>query len=438
MSVSFVSLILPTHTTDIKVDDIDGDGQAEIVVVGKDNGTDVPSGISLYVYKEKGEQWEQIKKIKLGQKAIFWEVQKGVWGMDALGIRNLYADSEEYLIRQDTWLKGLRKASPKEADFVHDLNDDGENEFLLNKDSSLYGFSAGNISWGQVSIPVVSSIREYSKTGGAALEVAKRSAPVVVQDVDGDGIKDLIFLKSTQAEVHYSVNGMLGTKRIETIDLPINVEPQQERNVKKELSTVQFVDLNSDQKIDMIWRYWITGENRFGASSEIGWAFGHGSGFDEAQSFIQEQAIVDLQVSDVDSDGDQDLLLIGIDLGLGSLAAAMVSQSASVNLLQSRLDDRKFQNPQELSHFSFPIKLQDVLDYHGEIDINDDGQKDIMVLLIDRYIEYYRNGDKLEEVRNEKLEVTGGNFYLGCLACERPTVVIWKKGSVQAQIFHVK
>ena len=135
MSISFVSLILPTHTKDIKIDDIDNDGQAEIIVIAKDNADDVPAGISLYIYEDKGAKWERTQKIRLRKKAIFWEVQNGIWGMDGAGIQNLY--TQTLAVDSKTWLRGLGKASPKQADFVHDLNGDGEMEFLINSNGKI-------------------------------------------------------------------------------------------------------------------------------------------------------------------------------------------------------------------------------------------------------------------------------------------------------------
>ena len=425
------------HTKDIKVDDIDNDGQAEIVIIAKNNSDDVPSGISLYVYEDKGTKWEQTKKINLGKKALFWEVQKGIWGMDGNGVRNLYYPDTR-LVSHQTWLKELGETSPKEADFVHDLNGDGELEFLINSGGKISVWSQSGESWGVLPVPKIGSIREYSKTGGTALEIAQRSAPVVVQDVNGDGVQDIVFLKSTKAEVNYSSNWMLGTSK-QTIDLPINVEPQYGSHPKRELRWLEFTDINGDQKIDLIWQYWLTGETRFGASSEIGWALGNGSGFDEAQSFTQEQAIVNVRLEDLESDDDLDLMLIGTDLGLGSLATALVSQSASADLQISSFDAGKFQsNPKEVYSFSLPIKMQDVLDYSEKLDLNRDGKKDLMVVLIDQYIELHRVGDGFEEARREKLSIKGGKFHIGCLECKEPTVVIWQKGTVQAQIFHVK
>lgn len=436
MSISFFSIILPVNTTDIKVDDIDNDGVAEIVVVAKNNSDDVPAGSSLYVYEEKTSGWERVQKIKLGKKAVFWEVENGIWGIDGDGIQNLYTQTT--VLQSRTWLSGLGKASPKQADFVNDLNWDREPEFVLNSDGKISVHSESGRDWGTIPIPKIGSIREYSKTGGAALEIAQRSAPVVVEDVNGDGIKDLIFLMSTTAEIHFSADGVLGVEK-KVIELPINVEPQYTTRSKRELSSIEFVDLNGDQKMDMVWRYWLTGETRFGAKSEVGWALGNGAGFETSQSFIQEQAIVNTQVEDLDSDGDRDLLLFGTDLGLGSLAAALVSQSASVNLQVSNFENERFQSqPMTIHTFSLPIKTPDVLDCRSGIDINQDGQTDFMVVLSDKYLEYHRKGSTLKEVRNEKLEMTGGKIYLGCSECSRPTAVIWKKGTVQAQIFHVK
>ena len=151
----------------------------------------------------------------------------------------------------------------------------------------------------------------------------------------------------------------------------------------------------------MIWRYWLTGETRFGASSELGWALGNGTGgFEEAQSFTQEQAIINVRTADLEGDDDLDLLLIGTDLGLGSLATALLSQSASVNLQVSTFEAGQFQaNPAEAYSFSLPIKMPDVLDYSEKIDLNQDGKKDLMVVQADEYIELYRSGSGFTEAK---------------------------------------
>lgn len=433
MSIPFVSLILPTHTTDIKIDDIDNDGQVEIVIVAKNNGADVPRGTSLFVYEDKGDKWTQMQKINLGKKATFWEVKKGIWGIDKDGIQNLYTQTS--VIQSSTWLRGLGKTSPKEASFVHDLNWDGEMEFLLNSNGSLSVFSESGADWGSIEIPKIGSIREYSKTGGSAMEIAQRSAPIVVGDLNGDGLQDLFFLESSEATAFYSSSDKIGASSAK-IQLPINVEPQYSVDPKEDLTWVEFIDINGDQRLDIVWQLWVQSESWFEASSKIGWALGNGSGFDESQFLIPDRAIVNSRLEDLDGDGDLDLLLMGTDLGLGSLASALVSQKASVDLLVSRFDGGAFQSePKELYEFSLPIKKADVLAYNQKIDLNKDGKKDFLVVLVDQYIELQMTESGLKELRRETLPITGGDIYIGGLDTEEATVVIWKKGTVEAQIF---
>ena len=54
-----------------------------------------------------------------------------------------------------------------------------------------------------------------------------------------------------------------------TVDLPINVDPQYTTKQTRELSWIQYKDVNGDGFTDMVWQYWVRGESWFGSTTEI-------------------------------------------------------------------------------------------------------------------------------------------------------------------------
>ena len=90
MPISVTSFLVPSNAISMVVADIDVDGQAEVIIAAKDDQVTVPPGITLYSYEmERDGTLKLDKSYPMGRKAMYWEIQQGLWGMDASGLVDL-------------------------------------------------------------------------------------------------------------------------------------------------------------------------------------------------------------------------------------------------------------------------------------------------------------------------------------------------------------
>lgn len=422
------SLLLLANTQDVVVEDINLDGQLDIILDVKDNLTDVPVGISLVVMEKKQSTWQEGSRISLGQKPIFWQIHQGIWGITAAGLVDLQTQQKH--ISQSTWLEGLSKSTPKKAQFVYDINHDGVVELFLVDSAGTWVQSQNGTKWGSIRPSAEGSLREYSKTGGVQLEVAKRSQPMVVGDVNADGLDDILFLDSAKAQIYYTAQGVVG-QRSTVVSLPINVEEQfgqkqRSNNQKKELNWVEFTDINRDGTLDMLWQYWVTGESWFGATAELGWSLGTGTGFGSAHSMALDKAVVDVRTHDVDGDGDQDIVLLSTDLGVASISKAVLSKTVSSNMTVLSFGNGTFTMLPSFKHsFSIPVDAENAFDYMWISDKNGDGFADVLSMEGNTLQLWYASLAGLSKQESQTLEHRG-NFVRSChQTCVDDRIVVW-------------
>lgn len=365
-------LWLPPNVVDVQTTDLDGDGVLDVVVAAKRSGSVVPASIDLFVYQYQNDTWKKTKQIDLGQKAMFWEAELGLWGIDGDGVQDLWHNRR--MVEQSTLLNGLNQTSPKRADIAHDMENDGSVEWLVHTGTgvAIYNVSQHMFSSSQ---PITGSIRQYSKTGGVQLEVAQRAKPVLFADWNGDGVKDLWWLDGQSALIE--VNGAQSR-----ISLPINVDPQYTAKPARELTWIQYRDLNGDGYTDMVWQYWVRGASWFGSSSEVGWSLSDGSKFLEPMTLPVKQAVLDVRLEDIDADGDLDLWLLGTDFGIASLSKTLLTQQATGVLTVYSFESNAFSKLDTTAwDVSIPIGQDDAFDYQTIPDVNGDGRPELVVLL---------------------------------------------------------
>ena len=338
----------------------------------------------LFVYQYRDDTWTKTKQISLDREAMFWEADRGLWAVDAKGVVDLWSGNR--VVSVGTWLAGLHQTSPKSADIAHDLDSDGNIEWLVHTGAgvSMYENDALVLSSSQ---PVNGSIRQYTKTGGIQLEVAQRAKPIVFADWNGDGMQELWWLDGDQATVQYSETRT-------TIDLPVNVDPQYTTRPSRELSWIRYRDVNGDGYTDMVWQYWVRGESWFGSTSEIGLALSDGVSFQTPTTMSVKKAVLDVRLEDLDNDGDLDLWLLGTDLGIATLSKTLLTQQATASLSVHTFDATSFSNRSSATwEVSIPIGQDDAFDYQTIPDSNGDSRVELAVLLAEEARLYASTND---------------------------------------------
>lgn len=428
MKLLETTLWLPPNVVDVYMTDVDGDGEADVVVAAKPTGADTPAPMDLFVYQYRDETWTKTKQISLGREAMFWEADRGLWAVDAKGVVDLWNGSR--VVSVETWLSGLHQTSPKPADVAHDIDSDGNIEWLVHTGAgvSMYEYDALVLASSQ---PVNGSIRQYTKTGGIQLEVAQRAKPIVFADWNGDGAQELWWLDGGQALVQ-------DAEQRTTIDLPINVDPQYTTRPSKELSWIQYRDVNGDGFTDMVWQYWVRGESWFGSTSEIGMALSDGQSFQTPLAMSVKKAVLDVRLEDLDNDGDLDLWLLGTDLGIATLSKTLLTQQATASLSVYTFDSTSFSKRSSADwEVSIPIGHDDAFDYLTIPDQNGDAKVELAVLLAEEARLYSSNDDSWSLSTTSSLKARG-NWIRGNNLSSSKWLSVWSSGRSTVSMLYVE
>ena len=428
MTLVETTLWLPPNVVDVYMTDVDGDGESDIIVAAKGSGTQVPAPIELFVYQFKEDKWRKTKQIPLGQQAMFWEADRGLWAVDAQGVLDLWRGERVVSVR--TWLNGLHHTSPKSADVVQDMDNDGQVECIVHTGDGVSVYEGDELVLSS-SQPINGSIRQYTKTGGIQLEVAQRAKPILFADWTGDSFQELWWLDGQQARVQLS-------DRSVTVDLPINVDPQYTTKQTRELTWIQYKDVNGDGYTDMVWQYWVRGESWFGSTTEIGWSLSDGSVFKTSETLAIKKAVFDVRLDDVDGDGDLDLWLLGTDLGIASLSKTLLTQEGNATLSVHRFNSDSFSTTASTEwNVSIPIGQDDAFDYQSIPDRNGDSIVDLAVLLAEE-VQIYTSISDSWRLSEEVTLSSRGNWVKGNPIESNRWLSVWTYGRPTVTMFYIK
>ena len=80
----------PPHTVEVRAADVDADGVNELVFVSAKPKGRQPDAVSLTVVKLDAAGRERARSVvELGQRALLWDIERGLWGVDGDGAVNL-------------------------------------------------------------------------------------------------------------------------------------------------------------------------------------------------------------------------------------------------------------------------------------------------------------------------------------------------------------
>lgn len=425
MSWVLNTLYLPPNVVDLQVVDLNRDGVQEIVVAAKSSLEEVPAPISLFIYHKVNDEWKKKQRIDLGTTPLFWTAYNGLWGLNANGVINLLND--QMVVKQSTWLQSLKDTSPKYGSFAIDLGYDGTVDFVIQGTGGVEIWDENGVVQRRSERPMEGSIREYNKTGGIQVEVAQRSRPLLLRDLDGDGTQEVIWLNQDVADVDSFL--------IDQLELPINVEPQYTNRPKRNINYIDWVDVNGDQRVDLIWQYWINGDNWFGGSSEIGIALGQGTGFSEPTLIRESRAVMNVQLADLDGDGEVEVWSTGVEMGVAALSRTVLSQSANTTIQVFDMTETE-PNINACASLSVPIPIgqEDAFDYRVIPDQNADGRADLLIQIGTELSVWHSQGSTWRLSEKQTLNHRG-KLTLNCnQGCQFSTIVLWNTSGNQATV----
>ena len=187
----------------------------------------------------------------------------------------------------------------------------------------------------------------------------------------------------------------------------------------------------------MVWQYWVRGESWFGSTSEIGLALSDGVSFQTPITLSVKKAVLDVQLEDLDNDGDLDLWLLGTDLGIATLSKTLLTQQATASLSVHAFDSTSFSSrPDTTWEISIPIGQDDAFDYQTIPDVNGDSRVELAVLLAEEARLYASTNDSWSLSAQSTLP-SRGNWVRANNLSSGTWLPVWSAGRTTVSVLRV-
>jgi hypothetical protein len=372
---------LPADTQELRAGDVDGDGRDELVVVSRTPRPGAPSSVKLTIlHIEDNGVLGGRSTIDLGTRATFWCVDHGLWAVDAEGLVRFDDETPTRVARFPTALAGLGPTTPAWAPLAHDLDGDGTPELLAWSAGRYLAFRTDGTSFGSIPAPAEGSLTVDWSTGGASTPSTLTPPALAVVDLDGDGKRDLLLPSGARAAAYYTGSGI--GARAATLTLPVDVEPVEEDPkpgvTRRRVAAVWIEDMDGDKKADLAVQRIVLAGSWFGAKAELLWAKGRGDGYGALTTIALPGAAFGVDLVDLDGDGDSDFLAPVVDVGIGTIARALVAKEARVELTLFRMNQGVFAAGQSVRVFGFPLEQPGRFQASFDGDVDGDGVVDLV------------------------------------------------------------
>ena len=388
------SLPTPPHVVEVRAADIDADGVNELIFVSAKPKGRQPDAVTLTVVDLDAAGREQRRSsIELGQRALLWDIQGGLWGVDGDGALNLQTGARVGARR--TALGGLGLTTPQPADLAADIDGDGVAEIVVVGGGKVELFSASGRSRGVVPARAEGALRARTQGGGLAVEAAAAWPVIVVADADGDGRQELLLPDGKGvAVVRFTDAGA----QVSELVLPLDVDPRRDpgadkKTTRREIERVWFKDVNNDRKVDLVVHQWVVGASFFGATAELVACIGTGAGFGPPQTIRTPAAAIDVRLVDWDGDGDLDLVAPQVDLSFANLGRALVSRKVQIDLAVYPWTGKSYGSTAQVAgRTSWPLTAPESFHMKLEADLDGDGWLDLVTNEGEDRVRAYRGG----------------------------------------------
>lgn len=380
MPFAATTIDLPAHTAEVRAADLDGDGRKELIFVSSEPKGRQPDALSLTIVSLSPEgQQVQRETLRLGQRATLWDAHNGLWAVDGDGAFNLRTAGR--IGARRTALGGLGLTTPIAADIATDIDGDGLAEVVVVGGGKIELFGADGLSRGAVPARAEGSLRANDRGGGLQIAAAAAWPGMSFGDWDGDGVQELLLPDGDSLEVvRFGASGATSAK----FKLPMDVEPRRDpaadpKAGRRDIENVWLRDVNNDGKVDLVVHQWVIGATFFGATAELVVAKGNGAGFDKPTTIATTSAAVDVQLRDIDNDGDLDILASQVDLSISNLGRALVSRKVQVELCAYIWGSGGYASQAKvIRRTNLSISEPDRLKLKIEADLNGDGWIDLV------------------------------------------------------------
>jgi len=369
-------LALPFPAESLYATDVDGDGVAELVAVGR-------AGQARRLAVVEIGETPRVRAVELGARAAWWDAAHGVWLADGEGLRRV--DEPGWRAALVTPLAGIGPALPERAPLVYDLDDDMRAELLVWASGRLHGYDHDGTPLGSAPLPARGALSAERASGGTALGVSLQSPIFTVADADGDGLADVLSIDGDALVVHRT--GPACELGVETLrwPLPTTLEDPlfQERDAREYTTDVHLRDLDGDRRVDLLVHRVLSDGSLFGTEAEVRVWRGNGAGFGEGQTLPVEGGSASVYPVDLDGDGDLELVTLQVDLDAVGLARGLIDGRVRVKLLSWSAEAGRYGAPVALGEVRVPV-LEGGASWNVFADLDGDGRNDLAL---------YRDGE---------------------------------------------
>ncbi|MBN2034717.1 MAG: VCBS repeat-containing protein [Deltaproteobacteria bacterium] len=191
-----------TQVMSLDAGDLDGDGQVEVVALGKDK---------LMIYKRNGETLEQQDILEADRGEQLLKVSLGDMdqnGRDEIYLVSFYGERAHYRILE--WFGKFKALSDRQAGHIHVARSQtGRNDHLLYQDSSTLHFHDGDV-W----LMEVSTAPKLSKKEKLPFLKKAQIYTIILVDLDQNGVTDFVGLGEPRMDGTASIQSWDMTGRI--------------------------------------------------------------------------------------------------------------------------------------------------------------------------------------------------------------------------------
>ncbi len=383
-----VPMALPPEVVDVVPGDVDGDGVEDLILVSSLPQTAGPDRVTLTLLNldDQGQEVQR-RVVELGNEPLIWDVWGGLWAMDGQGLLRLDPDGGEpvRVATLTTILAGLGPTTPLRGSLAQPLFGEGEPALILYGEGQYHAFRPDGTALGSVQAPSTGALSMLDDQGGAGLAASREAPSLVIEDVDGDGLLDLVLPGGRELVVHFTGPEGVGVRQA-TLTLPVDLAPEEgalkrQDEVRRRITGVWLKDLTGDGRMDLGLHRMVLAGSWFGTTAELVFAEGTGSGFAQPQIVISEAASFFGLDVDADGDGDVDLMVPRMDTGLTSLGRALVTRSLPVDLDLFEMGDGLYiSQPRTLMRVAQPVEGGDGSEwvYSDHSDVDGDGLPDLV------------------------------------------------------------
>jgi len=372
---------LPADVVNVRAGDIDNDGSAELIAVTQSQSGRDPDQVTLTFVAITDSGPGASSALQLGNRPLYWEANGGLYGVDGQGLWSLdpSGGAPSAVVALITPLAGIGPATPRQAPLAHDLNGDGAPELFVFSGGRLHAFAQSGEPLGSVATP---SRGGLGGGDGLQLSVSTGSREVVFADLDGDGLEDILLPAGDRADVHYT--GDVIGERSRSVALPVDLEPRERGSLargetSREVSDRWFQDFDGDGMADLGVLRTVMEGSWFGATSELLFCKGNGAGFEQPLSVAFESAAAEAYPLDTDDDGDLDLVIPQVDVGLGNIIQALTTKSVSLQVNVLEMNDGFAAEPTFLREVDFSIDPKSSFLVQYRLDFTGDGLPDLLM-----------------------------------------------------------